>query len=215
MPKFAVESGQTVLMIGDSITDCGRRAEAAPYGSGYVSLLIEMVTARWPELDIEWINKGIGGNTVTDLQARWQDDVMAHRPDWLTVKIGINDLHRYLAEVPESVPVDLFRTAYDDILSQAVEGLSPQLMLIDPFYVAREDAEDEHQRRVLDLMPQYIGVVHEMAEKYGARLVETHEVFKEQLKYREPSLFCPEPVHPFRIGHTIIANAVLDGLMDE
>jgi len=214
MAKLAIENGQKVVMIGDSITDCGRRAEAAPLGAGYVGLLVEMITAKWPELDIEWINMGIGGNTVTDLRGRWQEDVMAHAPDWLTVKIGINDLHRYLNDVPESVPVDLFRTTYDDILTQAVEGFGPKLMLIDPFYVALGDTEDEHQQKVLALMPEYIGVVHEMAEKYGARLVETHEVFKTQLKHREPAFFCPEPVHPFRVGHAIIANAVLDGLTD-
>lgn len=52
MPAFPVQSGQLVLCIGDSITDCGRRNDKAPYGDGYVSLLRELVIARHPEREI-------------------------------------------------------------------------------------------------------------------------------------------------------------------
>lgn len=215
MCELAVRSGQAFLFIGDSITDCGRRAEAAPLGNGYVSLLVDLVTARWPERAITWINQGIGGNKVTDLQARWSTDVLAYRPDWLAVKVGINDLHSYLSGAPGGVGVATFRETYDAILREAVEAFSPKLVLMDPFYVAREDTSDQHQRRVLDLLPEYIRVVQDMTDKYGARRVRTHEAFQRQLLYRAPDYFCPEPVHPYRSGHMVIANALLEVLLDE
>lgn len=214
MSELAVRSGETFVLIGDSITDCGRRDAAAPFGDGYVKLLIDMVTARWPERDIAWINEGIGGNRVTDLQARWATDVMAHRPDWLAVKIGINDLHSHLGGAPDGVDVATFREVYDSVLADATEACSPKLMLIDPFYVARADTPDAFQRQVLTLIEDYIAVVHQMAAKYGARLVQTHEAFGRQLTFREPAHFCPEPVHPYRNGHMVIANAVLEALLD-
>jgi hypothetical protein len=37
--------GQRIVMIGGSITDCGRRDTFAPYGNGYVSL-VHAVIAR-------------------------------------------------------------------------------------------------------------------------------------------------------------------------
>ncbi|MBM3501446.1 MAG: SGNH/GDSL hydrolase family protein [Armatimonadetes bacterium] len=214
MGDFQVLSGQTFVLIGDSITDCGRRAEAAPFGSGYVGLLIDAVTARWPERGIRWINEGIGGNRVTDLQARWATDVMAYRPDWLSVKIGINDLHSHLSDPDNGVDVATFRETYDAILREAIDACAPRLVLIDPFYVALPDTPDAFQQRVLKLIPEYIAVVHDMASKYGARLVHTHEAFATQLRHREPSHFCPEPVHPYRNGHMVIANAVLEALLD-
>jgi len=214
MGDLAIRSGETFLFIGDSITDCGRRDAAAPFGDGYVKLVIDLVTARRPERDITWINQGIGGNRVTDLQGRWAEDVMAHRPDWLSVKIGINDLHSFLSGAPGGVDVATFRETYDAILRDAMEGLGPKLVLIDPFYVARADTPDAFQQQVLKLIPEYIGVVHDMANKHGARLVQTHEAFRRQLEYRDPAHFCPEPVHPYRNGHMVIANAVLEALMD-
>ena len=33
-----IKNRQTVLFIGDSITDCGRRAAERPLGNGYVNL---------------------------------------------------------------------------------------------------------------------------------------------------------------------------------
>jgi len=41
-----------------------------------------------------------------------------------------------------------------------------------------------------------------------------HDIFAEHLKYRESEVFCPEPVHPGRTGHVVIANAVLEALHD-
>ncbi|MBU7004098.1 MAG: GDSL family lipase, partial [Theionarchaea archaeon] len=59
---FAIKDGETILLIGDSITDCGRRAQEAPLGNGYVRIFSENVTATYPELNIRYVNKGIGGN---------------------------------------------------------------------------------------------------------------------------------------------------------
>jgi len=96
MGDFLFKDGQTVVFIGDSITDCGRRGPDAPYGNGYVKLAVDLITAKYPERRITFLNEGIGGNTVEDLRNRWHDDVLRHRPDWVSVMVGINDLHRVL-----------------------------------------------------------------------------------------------------------------------
>ena len=91
MSGFWIQDGETVLFIGDSITDCGRRGAEMPMGIGYVKMVTEITTARYPERNVNFINKGIGGNRITDLKDRWQDDVFYHSPDRLSIKIGIND----------------------------------------------------------------------------------------------------------------------------
>ena len=68
MGELWVEDGQKLLYIGDSITDCGRRGAEAPLGAGYVKMTCEQIVAGWPERRIEFINKGIGGHKVTDLE---------------------------------------------------------------------------------------------------------------------------------------------------
>lgn len=212
MSDFAIQDGQTILFIGDSITDCGRRGTEAPLGNGYVRLFSELATVRYPDRTIRYINKGIGGNRVTDLKERWQDDVIVHKPDWLSVKIGINDLHSHLRGGDGAVDPALFERTYDFILSEAKRLIGCPVVLIDPFYISRDRTGQTHRSAVLDLLPRYIEVVHRMSERYGTRLVKTHDRFQRHLQYRDADTFCPEPVHPHHTGHLVIAEAVFEAL---
>lgn len=208
-----IKNGQTVLFIGDSITDCGRRAAEKPLGNGYVKLFHDMLTVREPEKKVDIINKGIGGDTVIGLQTRWTDDVLFHKPEWLSIKIGINDLHRTIKQSGEPIPPENFRDAYSDILSRTKSALPKcEILLIEPFYISAEKSAHSFRKSVLDLIPEYITAVREMSKKYKTRLVKTHEMFQALLKHYEADTFCPEPVHPHAAGHLAIAEAVYSAL---
>ena len=212
MADFWVQDGETLLFIGDSITDCGRRAAEAPLGAGYVRIFTELTTARFPERNITYINKGIGGNRVTHLKERWRDDVLFHKPDKLSVKIGINDLHSYLRKADDAVSPALFEEVYDEILAVTKQELGCPMVLISPFYISTDQSGQTFRSQVMDLIPAYIATVEKMSKKYGTKLVRLHDVFQTQLKYRDSEAFCPEPVHPNRTGHLIIAQALFDVL---
>jgi lysophospholipase L1-like esterase len=214
MGEFPVLDGQLFLFQGDSITDCGRRGPAAPLGSGYASMFVERVTAAYPERTIRYLNKGIGGDRVTGLRDRWEDDVLRHRPDWVSILIGINDLHSVLRKAEPCVPVELYREAYEEIIVRTQERLNAKIVVMDPFYISIDAGGHSFRSMVLELLPQYIGVVHELAAKYGTYHVKTHELFQEHLKYRDAETFCPEPVHPNHTGHMILADALLRALQE-
>jgi lysophospholipase L1-like esterase len=209
MSDLLIKSGQTVLFIGDSITDCGRRGSEWPYGNGYVKQAVDLITARYPDRKIRFINKGIGGNTVIDLRNRWHDDVLIHKPDWLTIKIGINDLHRTMGE-PNLLPPKRYEELYREILDLTKKHTRAKLVLIDPFYISTDTGTASHRSRVLGLLPGYLKVVQKLAREYGARHVRTHDLFQRQLRYKEPDHFCPEPVHPYFSGHIVIAHGLLE-----
>lgn len=208
-----IKSKQTILFIGDSITDCGRRGAERPLGAGYVKLFADLLTIREAAKQVAIINKGIGGDRTTGMQARWSDDVIRHRPDWLSVKIGINDLHSNLRGAPDAVTPERFLAAYDDILGRTSKRLPKcEILLIDPFYISTDKARTSFRREVLALIPEYIAIVHAMSKKYKTRLVKTHDIFQGLLKHHEPDVFCPEPVHPNLTGHLVIAEAVYTAL---
>lgn len=208
MIDFLLEDNQTIVFAGDSITDVGRRDAHAPYGEGYVRRTIELITARYPGLSLRFFNEGISGNTVEDLHGRWQDDVLRHNPDWVTVKIGINDLHRTMANLPTGVPPEKYEALYRDILTRTRDA-GARLVLIDPFYISTDSYPDSHRTRVLGLLPAYIEIVHRLAAEFDALNVRTHDLFQEQLMYRPADFFCPEPVHPYISGHMVIAHGLL------
>ena len=205
---FAVKPKQTVLFVGDSITDCGRTGEAAPLGDGYVSLISELVTAKYPAHDLRFINEGIGGNTAQNLAHRWTDDVMRHKPDWLSIMVGINDVHLWLAQPAEStmsISPERFSQLYNHILGRTRKETKAKIVLVDPFYISTERDTIPLRTQVLKHLPHYNKVVAAMSRTYQTQLVKTHDVFSGLLEHYPAGRFCPEPVHPYRSGHLAIA----------
>ena len=199
-----------MLFIGDSITDCGRRVEHAPLGDGYVHLFSELATARLPERRVRYVNMGIGGNTVVDLLERWQTDVLDQRPDRLSIKIGINDLYSHLRGDVGAVGPVRFEEGYGRILGITARELGCPVVLVTPFYLSKDRTGGSLESRVLGLLPEYIAIVEAMSRKHGTLLLNVNDVFREQLRYRGPSEFAPEPVHPHRAGHMVIASALME-----
>jgi lysophospholipase L1-like esterase len=212
MREFVFQDGEKVVFIGDSITDCGRRGEHAPYGWGYVRFAIDLITARYPERKITYFNEGIGGNTVLDLHNRWETDVIAHNPDWVSVKIGINDLHRTLRGNGNPVPPERYERLYRECLNMTKERTGAKLILIDPFYISTDVDSGSFETQVLKLLAEYLDIVKRLADEFEAIHIKTHEVFQRHLRYRPRDHFCPEPVHPNPSGHMIIALSLLEAL---
>ena len=207
--KTRIQSGQTVVFIGDSITDCGRRGAERPLGTGYVKLFHDLMILREPEKHLTFINKGIGGDNVAGLSNRWSDDVLRNKPDWLSIKIGINDLHGMLRDPKNGISPRRFAQNYKAILERTVAQLPKcRILLIDPFYISTEKYPNSFRHQVLELLPDYLAVVHQMSRKFKTRLIRTHALFQGLLKYHDPDAFCQEPVHPNLTGHLVITEAV-------
>jgi lysophospholipase L1-like esterase len=203
----------TILFIGDSITDCGRRGPNAPLGDGFAKMVAEMFAIRRPGERVRFINKGIGGNTTADLQERWTDDAVNQKPDILVMMIGINDLCRTVVQSPAAVPPERFSRLYDDLMLRTARDLPDcRVILIDPFYITNETAPTSIRYTVLTRLDEYIRVVHAMARKYGTELIRLHDIFQGLLRYHKPELFCGEPVHPNHTGHFVMAEAVFKTL---
>lgn len=199
------EPGQRVVFIGDSITDKDRREHAAPYGDGYMNLVRCFVTAAYPQLGLTWFNRGVSGDTVRHLKARWQQDVIELRPDWLSVKIGINDVWRGFTGLPEeAVPLDEFRSTLRDLLRQAVDATGCRLILAEPYVI--EPDRDEPQRAMTD---RYGLAVRELAAEFGAISVRTQEAFDRVLASTTPQDWSHDRIHADLPGHAVIAQAFL------
>ncbi len=199
------EAGQTILFIGDSITDAGRRVEAPPYGRGYVAYCRSLLLARYPELGLQIHNRGIGGNTVRDLQARWNKDVLALRPDWLSVKIGINDVWRRFGGDPhQAVPLNEYVVTLRELLLRARDRAGARLIVMEPYVI--ESDPDEPMRRE---MGRYVAAVDSLAGELDAVLVRTQAAFDDALRSTPPSAWAGDRIHPGEPGHAVIALAWL------
>lgn len=194
-----------VLFQGDSVTDCGRSRHDDTYlGDGYVGIAAAGFAAQYPQRQVQFLNRGVSGNRVRDLHARWENDCLALQPDWVSILIGINDTwRRYDRHDPTSVAA--FTAAYRAILD-AVTARRIQVILCEPFLLpvsAKQRAWRE------DLDPK-IAAIRQLAQEYRAWFIPLDEVFAQAAIQHAPAFWAPDGVHPSPAGHALIAHAWLE-----
>lgn len=203
---MTVSDGATILFIGDSITDCGRFADAERgLGSGYPLVVSEYLKAFFPHCGFKVLNRGISGNRVRDLEARWQPDCLDLKPDVISILIGINDVwRRYDSADPTSV--EDFEAGYRRILKSAHENTDTQIVIMEPF-VLPFPADRQTWREDLDLK---IAAVRRLAREFADAFVPLDGLFAAACVKRPCEFWAADGVHPTASGHALIAGAFLD-----
>ena len=201
-----IESGSTVLFQGDSITDWGRvYDDPASLGPGYAGLVAERFAARCPDRAVTFMNRGISGHRVCDLQARWQADCIDLRPDWVSILIGINDMwRRYDSNDPTSP--EAFEATYRSILTDVREKLDARLILCEPFLLPVRPELDPWRGEDLD--PK-IHVVRRLAREFEAIYIPFDGLFAAAATQAPPAAWAEDGVHPTEAGHSLMADAWL------
>lgn len=190
-------SQRTIVFVGDSITDAGRREDPAALGEGYVRIIAERLEGSGDRI----VNSGISGDRVRDLQARWDEDVLAHEPDVVSVLVGVNDMWRRY-DAGDATSADEFRERYDAILS-SLAGTGAAVILLEPFLLP---LTDEHQGWRDEDLDDKIAVVRELAAKHGATLVGLDAVLTDAARERGAEAVAFDGVHPTAYGHGVIAE---------
>ncbi|MFW6597306.1 SGNH/GDSL hydrolase family protein [Propionibacteriaceae bacterium Y2011] len=204
-PGPPVEPGQplsTVVFIGDSITDCGRRDDPDQLGRGYVRLL----RAELAE-SVTVINTGISGNRVPDIASRLEEDCLAHEPDLVSLYVGVNDTwHRYTADRPTTT--EDFAAGYRGLL----ERIAPRpTMVMIPFILdVNEQLASYHE----DLDPK-VAAIRQLAAEFGCTVVDLEVALADALgQGHQPVELAHDGVHPTEVGHRVLADTWLAAFRD-
>jgi lysophospholipase L1-like esterase len=197
-----IAENEIVLFQGDSVTDVRRdRTNPNDMGNGYPMMVASWFAASFPEKNVTFINRGIGGNRVKDLRARWEEDCIQLQPTLLSILIGVNDCwRRYDKNDPTSV--EKFEEDYRFILDQAKERTNAKIVLCEPFILPVP--EDRKEWRV-DLDPK-INVVRNLAREYQTLLIPLDGIISSAAASKEPTFWLRDGVHPTPAGHALIAR---------
>ncbi len=205
---------KTILFQGDSITDAGRnRDNDNELGIGYPLLVSADLGFKYPE-EFNFINKGISGNRIVDLDARIKRDIINIRPDYLTILIGINDVWH---EINDRNGIDnkKFFRVYSAIIEE-IKARLPELkiFILEPFVLRASATDDDWGvfRRETEMRAESAKAI---AEKYGLTFIPLQEKFDELAKKAEASYWLSDGVHPTSAGHRMIADEVVKALEGE
>lgn len=166
-----------IVFIGDSITEEGRFEDPEGIGYGYVRIIRDYLEISYPDKRFEVLNKGVSGNRIHDLLNRWEEDVIALKPDVLSISIGVNDAWRQLdhPEMKQIYP-DEFAAIYRDLLTQTKEKTDTRIFLMEPTVLQENPDSTGNQ-----LLKPYVAAVQEMGKMFQLPVVPLHQVFTDLL----------------------------------
>ena len=196
------------LFQGDSITD-GNRARDRDWnhimGHGYQYIIASNLWYGFPQMGLKFFNRGISGNTVLDLVARWREDTLDLKPDILSILIGVNDVTKYI-DGNEHFSSSLFQGKYEVLLKQARDELpSVQLVLCEPFLLPVGKVEDRWREYSRE-MEERQEIVKGLALKYDAVFVHFQKAFNKALERAPTKYWIWDGVHPMPAGHELMAR---------
>jgi lysophospholipase L1-like esterase len=200
-PISVFQPGTRILFQGDSITDGNRGRNEDPnhiLGHGYVFIIAAQYGAAFPDLKLAFVNRGISGNKVTDLERRWPQDTIELKPDILSILIGVND--------NGNVPLEQYEQVYDRILT-AVEAANPKIRLVlcEPFCLPVGKVKENWATFSKGIRAEQ-EIVTRLAQKHHAALVKFQQALDTACKRAPADHWIWDGIHPTYSGHQIMAD---------
>ena len=202
----------SVLFQGDSVTDCGRATcggagfDSKGLGPGYPGLVSARLLCDRPDVDWTFYNRGISGNRIVDLYARWKIDGLNLKPDLVSILIGVNDTwHHY--SYGNGVELDRAERIYRELLTWTKNALpGVRLLLMEPFCLDMGALNEEGIRDV-SLRGEF---TRKLADEFHAVFLPCQAILNEALKKAPPEHWLADGVHPTPAGHQLIADHWLE-----
>ena len=205
------ETMTRLVFARDSVTDMGCSQPVGEglkdrLGFGYVRMVENLLAACYPERLIRVTNSGVSGNTSRDLLARWERDVLALKPDYLSICIGINDVWRQF-DCPAMPDYAVQPEEYEENLTKMVLSVKDsvkKIYMMTPYYM-EPNPQDPMRAR----MDEYGAIVKKVAEKYGCEFIDLQAMFDRYFQHRHSTYIAWDRVHPNQVGATLIAREFL------
>ena len=199
---YDLSDNELVLFQGDSITDAGRnKNDSSSMGTGYANMAAAMFSASHPFRRLQFVNKGISGHKVTDLEARWDADCIKLRPKLMSILVGINDAYK-------GMDISVYEKSYRNIVGRIRKELDCEVILIEPFLLAVGDNYMEIRGRLW----QEIEVVRSLAREFACSLIAMDGMFADVSTMQEPTYWSSDGVHLTDAGNALVAKSWLQAV---
>ena len=212
----ACTNSTKVVFLGDSITEAGESKEGDGTYKGFITSLKEDVGQ-----DMELINKGIGGNKVSDLLLRYKQDVLALKPDIVFIYIGINDVwHKY--DWGTGTDIDVFENGLRKIIVD-IKTKGTKIILCTPTVIGENSGEFRLNNNFKDIdtmdimnkdLDAFSDVIRNLSSEFTIELLDFRKKFKDYIsenntKNLSKGILTYDGVHLNNQGNKLIADEMI------
>lgn len=206
-----------IVTLGDSITQGGGQP------GGYVWLLDRYLKAVYPSIPIEIVNAGISGHKATDMQARFERDVLAARPQLVIISVGVNDVWHSFRDfkarrdhpdgsLPNGVPLPVYIEKVEAMIAAATAA-GIKVVLLTPTPIHENPASVENAR-----LASYVTAMKVLGTKHHVPVIDLNAAMTRAIAAHQReagprvNVLTTDGVHLNAAGNQLVGWAVLRGL---
>ena len=148
---------------------------------GWTNFLESRIYLSYPERIIRYLNAGMGGHSSRQMLARFDSDILAHRPQWLLLSAGVVEVRRTYQPDREQDRVSLneYVANLTTMITKA-QTADVQVILLESTPHARpvtDGLPDVTLEEVNTWTQQYAEMMRQVAHETGAGFVPLFEIF--------------------------------------
>lgn len=195
--NIPVKSEERIAFMGDSITSGGMGP------MGYCSLVIRGLESNGINAGI--IGAGWSGNKSNQMLARLERDVLAKKPQWMTLSCGVNDVWHGA----NGVPLDDYKKNITEIVDKAMAA-GVKVMILTATMIGEDPSNGNNQK-----LAAYNDFLRELAKEKNCLLGDLNADMQDALKKMganpKANTLTEDGVHMNVLGNMMMAAGVLKG----
>lgn len=197
--QVQLKKGDRIIFFGDSLTSLAIKDANVPEGKGYVPL----VRAALKDSEVEVDAVATGGHKVTDLLKRVDKDVLAKKPTYVVIQIGVND-------ASAGVTPELFKAQLTELIDKLQQGEAQVIQCTCTCRIEGYDPENAMDKK-LDALAE---VARAIAKEKQLRLVDLRQAFIDYWKTNNPEnkpkgFLTYDGNHWTETGHKYVAEQMM------
>jgi len=191
----AALDGKKIAFMGDSITEGG----AAP--NGYVTLAIRGLAANG--IKATAIPAGISGHKSNDMLARLEKDVLAKKPDFMTLSCGVNDVWHGA----NGIPLDKYKENITQIVDKC-QAAGIKVVILTSTMIGEDQPNPNNQKLIA-----YNDFLRALAKEKKCLLADLNADMQAGIAKagadKKGNLYTGDGVHMNPLGNQMMATGVL------
>lgn len=205
-----------VVAFGDSVTEGGMAMGVNDFEAAYHQQWRRLMAKRYPQVPLNVINSGIGGDTAERACLRVDRDVIRFRPDLVLIGFGLNDSQH------GRPGLERFGQALAHLVHRIDRETGADLVLVTSNFMNRHEdvtVHPDHQalradfasRQCSGLLGEYAEVVRSVAERFGVAVADVYEDWQAMADagIDTDAMLANGLNHPDRVGHAVAARRLM------
>jgi len=221
---IALRRNDMILFQGDSITDGNRDRTTTRFNEGnasrksdyndfnslgalYVFAAASELLYKHPDKNLRILNRGISGDKVFQLNARWEEDCLKIKPDVLSLLVGVNDYWHALVGNYNGT-LEVYQKDLRALLNRTKQALPDVKLIIgEPFAIKGGAAITDKWYPAFN---DYRLAAREISDEFKATFIPYQSIFDAALALAPGNYWSFDGVHPSVPGAQLMAQAWLN-----